>query len=229
MIVPVAMIIFTRNNIIAGLTSKDMTTVVHYSKTLLGQINHVVLVPIICYVGVLNPDLVKSPYLQRPSRTFLWVICLLEIIFALVQYTVRNIEALQILCNGNEEACIITSMFMLMTIQFAIIRSLTITIVGISSKQIITAIESEEICIQSVQNNIISYEKMKKSLSAVLFVGLSYEILACVVNSYSLVTGTIDQLDALIQTLFSISIVFYYCLSLDDCFEAFKEYIFVVR
>ena len=40
MIVPVAMIIFTRNNIIAGLTSKDMTTVVHYSKTLLGLSLH---------------------------------------------------------------------------------------------------------------------------------------------------------------------------------------------
>ncbi len=229
MVVPISMIIFTRNNIIAGLTSRDLTNVILYSKTLVGQINLVLLVPIICSVGVLNQDLAKATYLLRPTRSYLWVFCLFEICFAVIQYTVKNIKALEKACSVNDQVCVMTTIFMMVAFQFAILRSLTITLVGISSKQVITAIESQDISIQTVQKNILLFKKMKKSLSAILFVGLSYEILACIASSYNLIYGTIDIIEALIQSLFSFSMVFYYCLSLDDCFVAFKAYIFVVR
>ena len=74
---------------------------------------------------------------------------------------------------------------------------------------------------------------MKSGLSALLFIGLSYEILASIVNAYLLMYGN-NKLDGdksgiLIQTIFSFSIVFYYCLTLDDCFSAYKDQIVNVR
>ncbi len=230
MVCPVLVIVMSKDSIVNNLTSGSPTRVVRiFHKSILKLIVLTLQVPIICSIGILNPDLVQNPCLQLPARPILWILCLVEIGFAFVQYAIRIVKSMVMTCDTDGHVCALNVVTMLTILQFVIQRFVTITIVGISSKQMMTALETQIVNLESVSNQIRLFRKIKNSLSALLFVSLSYEILDCIVNSFNLMYGKTDKMEGLIQTLFSFSIVFYYCLTLDDCFVSFKSHIAVVR
>ena len=230
MVVPVLVIVMSKDSIVNNLNTSSLTRLVpNFHKSILRLVVLSLQVPIISSIGILNPDLVENPCLQLPARPLMWIICLVEIGFAFVQYAIRIINSMVMTCDTDGHVCSLNVVTFLTILQFVIQRFATITIVGISSKQMITALETQIVNLESVSKQIRLFRKIKNSLSALLFVSLSYEILDCIVNSFNLMYGKTDKMEGLIQTLFSFSIVFYYCLTLDDCFVAFKNHIAVVR
>ena len=230
MVVPVVFIVVTQEDIVSSLNSGTLIRVIpFFHKTISKFVVLILQVPIICSIGILNPDLVKDSSLQLPARPLLWLTCILEIGFAFVQYIIRIISSMEKTCSTNGYVCSLNVITIFIILQFMSQRILTITIVGLSSKQVIKAWEPQIGSLQTVSYQINLFRNMKAGLSALLFVSLSYEILDCIVNSFNLMYGKTDKMEGLIQTLFSFSIVFYYCLSLDDCFVAFKNQIAVAR
>ena len=230
MIAPVWRLVLSKKTIEDGLKSGKIAEMLPmFYQSIFKQVVLVVQVPIICSVGVLNPDLIKDQSLQMPARPLLWIMCLVEIGFAFVQFMVRIVNSMEVNCGISSYVCSIDINTIVFILQFVLQRIVSITIVGISSRQLITSLETQIVSIQTVSDQINLYRKIKSSLSALLFVGLSTEILGCIVNSFQLIYGQTDKMEGLIQTLFAFSIVFYYCQALNDCFVAFKSHIEVVR
>ena len=230
MIAPIWRLVLSKKTIEDGLKSGKIAEMLPmFYQSIFKQVVLVVQVPIICSVGVLNPDLIKDQSLQMPARPLLWIMCLVEIGFAFVQFMVRIVNSMEVNCGISSYVCSIDINTIVFILQFVLQRIVSITIVGISSRQLITSLETQIVSIQTVSDQINLYRKIKSSLSALLFVGLSTEILGCIVNSFQLIYGQTDKMEGLIQTLFAFSIVFYYCQALNDCFVAFKSHIEVVR
>ena len=224
---PVLSIVLRTEEISKGLTGSFVEVLSTTFLSLSKPISHFFLIPSICIIGVNNPDFVTDQALKMPTRTIFYIVCFLQIITALVQYLIRDFHIIVDSCYNSAE-CGLKIVEIQNICQYVFYRTLSLTIVGLCSKQVITSFESNAVSFSLVVHQINLYKNMKSGLSALLFFVLSYEIFNSIYLSFMLIYGDVDTMK-IILTIFSFSMVFYYCLTLDDCFSAYKDHIVKVR
>lgn len=225
---PVLSIVLRRDEISRGLTG-SFNDVLTTTFMFLGRpISLFFLIPAICILGVNNPNFVTDQALKMPTRPIFYIVCILQILIALVQYFIRDFSIIIDSSCYDSTKCGLKILAILNTCQYAFYRTLSLTLVGLCSKQVKSSLESDAVSITLVDHQINLYKKMKSGLSALLFIGLSYEILNSIYLAFMLIYGDRDEVMVLL-TIFSFLIVFYYCLTLDDCFAAYKDHIVKVR
>ena len=221
LILPASMIYVSKDEVIRAYTKKEILTIWNLiTKPLCLWL----LVPAICIIGKFNPQLMMKdvPKFLPAKSTFL-LFCLCEIWILHVQSLVAT--SMKKTCHGTE-SCLPLVVEILFLTQSCIYESLSVALVGICSGQVIGTLEKDidKAALHS-QSNL--FKQTKQSLSGMLFVYLSFTIIDCMIETYTFILNI--EIENGIRVVYASSLVIYFCLALDDCYVAFKEYISNLR
>ena len=222
MILPASMIFLSKDKLIAA-SKTDVIQMTHEIWDLLIKPLHVLLlVPAVCMIGKFNPQLTKTDipkYFPARSVFLMLVFCAMWILYT------KDMVEMNKICS-NTESCFPLVIEILFKTQTCLYRSVSVALVGICSGQVIGRME-EGIDKATLFSQTNIFKQTKQSLSALLFVYLSFEIIDCIIKTNALLASM--EIEGGIRVAYVYSLVIYFCLALDDCYVAFKEHISRLR
>ena len=236
MIAPVGTIIFHVKAKTADFKGMNMDTIFGFFwRNIITQIHSFLIIPVICLIGLKNPSLIENLELNwKPTRPFLFLICLLEFFgFSLVLFVYRRTNDMIDVCPYDAAECLQLVLMFAFVMQSYFFRGLALIIVSISSRQVVDSLKTNPATnIDIVSKHVKLFKETKSSLSPMLFITFTFQVLDCIVRVYDMYYREgerVELVEYALLALFSCSFVVYYCVCLDDCYNAYKDHISTVR